>query len=265
MPQKGDKMEDHVKEKISSIVNDKLSSKEIKEVIQFLRQTMANKMSLEDDLFFRNLAYEMTGQVKELALLIIDLRRGLKSKIHPELTDIATKYIPQTADQLGAIIDATEIAANKILDNLESMQVNTEKMEKIFASLKEGKIIVPGAKGVDVDSKTIKTVSPFIEYVESSIKDYMSLISDSFIQMSFQDLTGQRIKRIIDLVGQIEDMIKSMVISFGIKLTERDKNPDISEEELEKAVEAKVTELTGFQKEGQGLDQAGIDELLANF
>ncbi len=31
------------------------------------------------------------------------------------------------------------------------------------------------------------------------------------------------------------------------------------------AVEAKVTELTGLQKEGQGLDQAGIDELLANF
>lgn len=183
-------MEDHVKEKISSIVNDKLSSKEIKEVIQFLRQTMADKVSLDDDLFFRRLAYEMTGQVKELALLIIDLRRGLKSKIHPELTDIATKYIPQTADQLGAIIEATEIAANKILDNLESMQVNTEKMEEIFASLKEGKITVPGDKEVDVDSKTIKTVSPFIEYVESSIKDYMSLISDSFIQMSFQDLTG---------------------------------------------------------------------------
>ncbi len=70
------------------------------------------------------------------------------------------------------------------------MQVNTEKMEEIFASLKEGKITVPGDKEVDVDSKTIKTVSPFIEYVESSIKDYMSLISDSFIQMSFQDLTG---------------------------------------------------------------------------
>ncbi len=63
-------MEDHVKEKISSIVNDKLSSKEIKEVIQFLRQTMADKVSLDDDLFFRRLAYEMTGQVKELALLI---------------------------------------------------------------------------------------------------------------------------------------------------------------------------------------------------
>ena len=56
-----------------------------------------------------------------------------------------------------------------------------------------------------------------------------------------------------------------MVISFGIKLTERDKNPDISEEDLEKAIEAKVTELTGLQKEGQGLDQAGIDELLAFF
>jgi len=92
----------------------------------------------------------------------------------------------------------------------------------------------------------------------------MSLISDSFVQMSFQDLTGQRIKRTMNLVSQMEEKIKTMVISFGIKLTEIEKNPDISKKELQRAVEEKVIELTGPQKEGQGLDQSGIDELLAN-
>ena len=107
----------------------------------------------------------------------------------------------------------------------------------------------------EIDSQTIKTISPFIEYVESSIKDYLSLISDSFIQMSFQDLTGQRIKRIIKLVSQMEEKIKRMIISFGIKLSERERNPNISKEELQRAVEEKVTELAGPQREGQGVDQ----------
>ena len=155
------------------------------------------------------------------------------------------------------------MAANKIMDNLERMQEDVEKMKKIVLSLKEGKIITAGGKK-EIDSQTIKTISPFIEYVESSIKDYLSLISDSFIQMSFQDLTGQRIKRIIKLVSQMEEKIKRMIISFGIKLSERERNPNISKEELQRAVEEKVTELTGPQREGQGVDQAGIDELLAN-
>jgi len=261
-------MKEHLREKIFSIIDDKLSSKEIEELIKFLRHTKANNMLFDDEVLFRDLAYEMTGRVKDLALLIIDFRRGLKSKLHPEITDIATKYIPQATHQLVDIIEATEKAANKIMDNLENMQEDIERMEKILSSLKEGKVIVPEGKNeiveVRINGQTIKTISPLIDYIESSRKKYMSLISDSFVQMSFQDLTGQRIKRTMNLVSQMEEKIKTMVISFGIKLTEIEKNPDISKKELQRAVEEKVIELTGPQKEGQGLDQSGIDELLAN-
>jgi chemotaxis protein CheZ len=256
-------MKDDLKERISKIVDGKLSNKELEELVDFLGQTMLNSLRGDDEHFFKNLTGEMTGQVKDLAFLIIDFKRELKSKIHPGLSDIATKYIPQATDQLESIIKTTEIAANKIMDNLESMREDIEKMEGILAALGEGKMIVPGGKK-EIDRQTIEDLSPLIDYIGSNIKNHMSLISDSFIQMSFQDLTGQRIKRIIELEGQIEERIKNMVISFGIKLTEKEKNPDISEEELQKVVKEKATELAGPQKEGQGLDQEGIDDLLAN-
>lgn len=99
---------------------------------------------------------------------------------------------------------------------------------------------------------------------ESDAQNTMSLISDSFVQMSFQDLTGQRIKRIMPLVHQMEEKLKDMIIAFGIKLSEHDKNPDITKEELQKAVEEKVIELVGPQKSGYGLDKGDIDELLAS-
>jgi len=250
-------MRDHLKERI--IVDDKLSSKEIDELIKFLRHPRANNMDFDDELFFRDLVYDMTGQVKDLALLVIDFRRDLRSKIYPDLTDIATKYIPEAADQLESVIEATEMAANKIMDNLERMEEDIEKMKKIIAALEQGSTIVPKGKkqdvGVTIDNQTIKTISPLIGYIKSSLENYMSLISDSLVQMSFQDLTGQRVKRIINLVSEMEGKIKSMVISFGIKLTEREKNLHISTDELQKAIEEKVTELAGPQREGKGLDR----------
>ena len=257
-----------MKEGISNIVDGKLSGKEIGQLINFLKQTGANNIGTDNEPFFKNLTYEMTGQVKELASLVIDFRRDLKSKIHPELTDIAVKYIPEAADQLEAIIESTEIAANKIMDNLEGMQGDAEALKKMVTSLRQGRIQAPdGEKERDelpLDSQTKSDISTVIHCMEPHIENSMSLISDSFIQMSFQDLTGQRIKRIITLVSQIEEKIKNMVISFGIRLTEREKNPSISPDELQRAVEEKVTELAGPQREGQGLDQACIDELLTN-
>ena len=82
--------------------------------------------------------------------------------------------------------------------------------------------------------------------------------------MSFQDLTGQRIRRILGLVQQMEERLQQMVVSFGIKIAEKEKNPRVTEKELDLAVAKKQSELAGPQKEGYGLDQAGIDDLLAS-
>lgn len=261
-------MKENFTKEISDIVAGKLTGNKIEQLTVFFKQAMANGMDQDDDSFFRNLTSEMTGGVKDLALLLIDFRRELKSKIHPNITDIATKYIPQAADQLEGVIETTEMAANKIMDNLENMEQNIGETRKIFASLRQGAIAVPG-QGKDnhqikIDKKAVKSISPLIDYVESSNENYLSLISDSFIQMSFQDLTGQRIKSIINLVSEIEKKIKGMVISFGLKLNEREKNPHISQDELQKVVNEKVEELSGPQKQGHGLDQAGIDDLLDN-
>ena len=261
-------MKEKFEKEINNIIDGKLSSNEIGQLTVCIKQAMANGIDHDDDGFFRNLVSEMTGSVKELAIVLIDFRRELKSKIHPNISDIATKYIPQATDQLEGVIETTEMAANKIMDNLENMQQNIGGMKKVFTSLREGTIVIPGHDKTDhdirINEKSVKNISPVIEYMESSTKDYLSLITDSFTQMSFQDLTGQRIKRIITLVNEIEEKIKGMVISFGIKINAMEKNPHISQDELQKAVDEKVEELSGPQRQGHGLDQAGIDDLLAN-
>jgi len=257
-------MQDNLKDTISRITDDKLTSNQIEELESFFRQLLSNNLDNDEETFFRGLAYEMTGDLKDLALLLIDFKKDIKAKIYPEITELAMNHIPQATDQLECIIETTEMAAHKIMDNLENMQGHAEKMDQIFAALKEGKVELPGEKKGRINGQAIETIYPLVDYMKSGIQNYNSLISDSFVQMSFQDLTGQRIRRIITLVSQMEEKLKKMIVSFGIKLTEREKNPDVSYEELQKTVDDKVSALAGPQMEGQGLGQTDIDDLLSN-
>jgi hypothetical protein len=62
----------------------------------------------------------------------------------------------------------------------------------------------------------------------------------------------------------MEVRIEDMIISFGIKIQKHKENPDISYEDLNREVEQFKSELKGPQRGGEGLDQKGIDDLLAS-
>ena len=261
-------MKNQLKAKIADIVDDKLTDSEIEELIGFFKVALMESFDQEDEHFFKDLAYEMSSSVKDLALMVIEFRKDLLARIHPGITDLTEKYIPQAADQLEGIIETTEQAANKIMDNLEAMQVDTEKVTAILSAFNSGKILPAdgsdAASGFQIDQRTLAKMEPHLSRIAEIADNNQAMIADSFVQMSFQDLTGQRIKRIMNLVSQMESRLQKMIVSFGIKVAEKEKNPDITDSELAKVVAEKQTELAGPQKAGCGLDQAGIDDLLAN-
>jgi chemotaxis protein CheZ len=234
-------------EEIAQIVDGKLRKDELEKLLRVIRGALHRGLLSENDPFFRNLAHEMTGEMKELALMIMDVKKDLAVKIGPEVTELAVKYIPQAADQLEGVIACTELAANRIMDNLETMQKHAAEMKNLLRQ----------------SSKQSKEKTLLIEGVGAFLERHMALISDSFVQMSFQDLTGQKIKKITRLVAIMEERVRKMIISFGVKLNEKEKNPHLSEEELNETVRLKVSEWDNSAGTEQGLKQADIDELLA--
>ncbi len=95
-----------------------------------------------------------------------------------------------------------------------------------------------------------------------SFRELSNLALSMMEPLSFQDLVGQRIQRIIKLVKSIEERIEDLIISFGIKMRRYREDPTCSFEALRMEVEEFKGELKGPQRQGEGLDQASIDQLL---
>lgn len=242
-------MDNRVRTEILGLLDGKLSAGETERLLRFMERDVVQREEEGTNTFFKNLAQEMRREMKDLAKLIMDFKKDFASRIQPGISEVRAKYLPQAADQLEGIIESTEQAANRIMDNLESMERHLEEAKAVLSQAGE-------ALAGRLEEKAIG-------HAKGRLQECLALVGDSFEQMSFQDLTGQRIKRTIDLVNLMEERLRKTLLSFGIRIAEKSRNPGISGDELEDTVEKRLTDLSGPQRSGEGLNQADIDKLLA--
>jgi chemotaxis protein CheZ len=137
--------------------------------------------------------------------------------------EIREEHLPKATDELDAIVKATEIATGTILEAAESIDASAEKL------------------------------------AADDIRDQVIRI---FEACSFQDITGQRIKKVVNALGHIETRIAELARVFGDEVRKR-------RQDLDRLGAAKTGTdadlLHGPQLPGQGNNQADIDALLASF
>lgn len=142
----------------------------------------------------------------------------------------AEDAISDASLHLEEVVKATEDATNKIMDAADAVQ--------------------NAASGVGGEK-------------EQQIIDATTIIYDA---CAFQDITGQRIRKVITLLENIEDRVNKLNGIFGSA-------PKIAEEEIAKELDPSKIEvpvddkdlLHGPQHEGKGSSQDEIDALLAKF
>ena len=137
--------------------------------------------------------------------------------------DMRNEHLPAAAVQLDAIVEATEEATGTILDAAEAIEAE--------ANLRE----LP------------------------TINDQVTRI---FEACSFQDLTGQRISKVVSTLNYIESQIDRLVSAFGDDLKRVQPAP------ARRDAPAKNdggSLLSGPQLPGEGNKQEDIDALLASF
>jgi chemotaxis protein CheZ len=138
-----------------------------------------------------------------------------------KVDDITASYIPCATDELDAIVAHTAAATESILEACETLD----------------------AMGLTLKGDTARRLQ------EATVKIYESC--------SFQDITGQRITKVVSTLKTIESTIARIVASFGIGPTQK--------HETVAAVPENDSLLNGPQLPASAMGQSEIDRLLASF
>lgn len=165
------------------------------------------------------------GELESLAVFI-RAAKGDISAIRPQ--DVREQHLPSARNELDAIVGATERAT-------EDIMAASERIEAIAA-------------GLDDESA-------------DQISDQVMQIYEA---CSFQDITGQRITKVVTTLLQIESSIESLLAAFGDKAA-RERVAELSVQTKATAERVEANLLNGPQIEGGGNSQDDIDSILASF
>ena len=190
--------------------------------------------------FYRDVSRITLAGLAKITKELDEFHKELSARFQPALENMAQKDLPEASDHLNAVVDATETAATKIMDVLEDMQLEQEKVQTALDTLTNH----PAAENLDT-----------IQEAKGSMAFCQNGIITIFEELSFQDLTGQRIRRIVKLVQNVDEKVRDILAALGQLPAAEPDAPSPTEQK---------ESLKGPQKPGEGLDQSAIDALLAD-
>jgi len=226
-----------------------MTRKRIEEQINKLEGTNEEFVSMAEvrslirsikDLFegnFEEIDLNLYGELGDLAKYINSAKKELQS-FQPQT--LSEEKLPEASDQLAAIVTTTEEATKKIMDACDDMGNVHERVRERLLSIDP----------------------PLDPDVMASIEDSLMEAGTSSVEIyeacTFQDLTGQRIQKIVATLKEVERQVLRMIIVFGLN-GQTSQNLD---EEVKKELESEAALLNGPQLPGQSLDQDSIDDIL---
>jgi chemotaxis protein CheZ len=168
--------------------------------------------------FFRAMDAKVYGELREIAGYIESMRHEIGAL---QVNDLKNTRIPSAGEELGAIVQATEAATNTIMECAEALMSADASDPAAYKAL------------VDERMLTI------------------------FEACSFQDITGQRIAKVVETLQHIEERVSR----FADVMNAKDIDGFLTEHERARAERKEKFLLHGPQLAGGGVDQAKVDEM----
>ena len=138
-----------------------------------------------------------------------------------QVNDLKESRIPAAGQELDAIVKATEDATNTIMESAEALMA--------------------------ADCKDVKS--------------YQALVNDHVMKIfeacSFQDITGQRVAKVVETL----QMIEARVGRFAEAVHAKDVQGFLDDREASRAKRAEKLLLNGPQLAGKGIDQKKVDDM----
>ncbi|MDD2712057.1 MAG: protein phosphatase CheZ [Simplicispira sp.] len=192
-------------------------------------------------------AFEQLGRItRQLHEAMTEL--GLDSSLQT-----ITQEIPDARDRLSHVGDMTEAAANKVLNLIDVGQPECRNFkldsQALTATIDQLRKSHPHCS--EEVSDVLATCQMFSVQAEQFATRQNALLSEIMMTQDFQDLSGQIIKKVIDIISLTEKQLLQLLLHSA-------------PQRLGSVVSPK-TELAGPQVPDKALKQDDVDDLLASF
>ncbi len=141
---------------------------------------------------------DLFKEVGKITRKLHDSLKSFKDAVDPRLADMTRAELPNAVDRLQYVIKKTEEAANKTMSVVEKYIL---RMDDLSAHI----------RNIEGPPETAAYLKEFKNGFEDDLTEILTT-------QSFQDLTGQTIKKVITLVGDIEEELVRLITSFGVKI-----------------------------------------------
>lgn len=179
------------------------------------------------------------------------------------LSDVVGE-MPNARDRLAHVAKMTESAADKVLNLVDAGKPECDDLAKRGHELAEslGRMAAQEDLSVERARGLLTVCSKFAERTAHFAEREAEVLSDIMMAQDFQDLSGQVIKKVIDIITRTEAQLVQLLM---------DSAPEQVQATMHKPAATAESEFTGQTEQLQGpqtpsaaLGQSDVDDLLAS-
>lgn len=239
-----------------------LSLSQAKALVSHLEAGQVNEANkiVESADFSKTTERLMFGHVGELTRELHDALLNFQNDTR--LIDMAGQELPDAKDRLNYVIEMTDKAANttmdavdyclpiadKLINDLEKIAPNWTKLMTRNLSVGEFKTLC-------------HSIDDLFGHSRSGAINVKDKLTEILMAQDFQDLTGQLIKKVIDLVQDIESRL---IVILTVCSNDEELKPKAEEKEKERDITAEGPIMNAEERSDVVNGQDDVDDLLSS-
>lgn len=148
-------------------------------------------------LILQNTEGDLYHRIGHVTRKLHDSLKEFRNALDPRIRQITDEEVPQAVDSLEYVIRKTEEAANQTMSIVEKYHETLGEFGQKISAIQDP-----------------LEATQYLENFRDALNKDMTEI---MLAQEFQDITGQTIRRVIDLVNTIEAELIGLITTFGVK------------------------------------------------
>jgi chemotaxis protein CheZ len=184
-------------------------------------------------------------------------------QLDDRINNLMSSEIPDAQSRLEYVIKETEKAANSTMDAVErSMPIAEQLDERLGSIMPEWKRLMSRQIELGEFKSLCLELDRLLTDASDDSKKLNSMLTEVLMAQGYQDLTGQVIRQVIQLVKEVESHLVDMVATFGDQVTAKDKTQASQKSDDKVKAEGPIIDAASRDDVVQGQDD--VDDLLSS-